>query len=71
MPLCPVCKLRKANSQHHIIPRRFGGSDDITNLIMLCDKCHDVVEMKTDDWIKEKKWYNSDSLRSMIKNLGM
>jgi len=71
LTLCPVCKLKKANSQHHIIPRSLGGNDDTTNLIMLCRGCHDIVEMKTDEWIKERKWYNSDVLRSMIINLGM
>lgn len=29
---------------HHIISRDRGGSDDISNLISLCVKCHDEVE---------------------------
>jgi hypothetical protein len=32
-------------SVHHIIPRVDGGSNDITNLISLCNPCHDYVEI--------------------------
>jgi hypothetical protein len=30
---------------HHIMPRSEGGADDITNLITLCEPCHDIVEV--------------------------
>jgi hypothetical protein len=29
---------------HHIIPRRYGGSDDDANLVSLCSSCHTAVE---------------------------
>jgi hypothetical protein len=29
---------------HHIIPRRYGGSDDDPNLVTLCSSCHTAVE---------------------------
>lgn len=29
---------------HHIIPRRYGGSDDVENLVTLCANCHRAVE---------------------------
>ena len=29
---------------HHIVPRDQGGSDDLSNLITLCPKCHNLVE---------------------------
>lgn len=32
-------------SVHHIIPRSEGGSNDLSNLITLCCKCHDLVEI--------------------------
>lgn len=35
----------KGLGTHHILPRALGGSDDITNLITLCHKCHDFVEI--------------------------
>jgi hypothetical protein len=36
------CKLEA----HHIKPRRLGGSNTISNLITLCEKCHDKTENK-------------------------
>lgn len=33
-------------SVHHIKPRSEGGSNDITNLVTLCNDCHDIVEIK-------------------------
>jgi HNH endonuclease len=30
---------------HHIIPRSEEGADDLSNLITLCDPCHDYVEI--------------------------
>lgn len=30
--------------QHHIVPRRFGGSDDTKNLVELCPTCHRKLE---------------------------
>ena len=31
-------------SVHHIVPREDGGTHDYDNLILLCDKCHDIAE---------------------------
>lgn len=30
---------------HHMIPRAEGGADDTTNLVTLCEPCHDIVEI--------------------------
>lgn len=30
---------------HHIIPRSEGGKENKTNLITLCTRCHDIVEV--------------------------
>jgi len=32
-------------SAHHIIPRGEGGGNNVSNLITLCDPCHDYVEV--------------------------
>lgn len=32
-------------SAHHLMPRRDGGSDDMTNLVTLCVPCHNYVEI--------------------------
>lgn len=42
---CQVCEGRIHLSVHHVIPRLEGGSDDEQNLITLCSKCHDEVEV--------------------------
>jgi len=36
----PGCNCRRNLHIHHIIPRSHGGSDDPSNLIVLCEKCH-------------------------------
>ena len=36
----------RGSSTHHIIPRDEGGLDDMNNLITLCHKCHDFVEVE-------------------------
>jgi hypothetical protein len=68
--ICPVCRINQVNSKHHIVPREYGGGDDKTNIIQLCNYCHDIVEIGTEDWIKSGKRYSSDILRSMILNNG-
>lgn len=30
---------------HHITPRAKGGNDDLSNLVALCTRCHDIVEI--------------------------
>lgn len=40
--------------KHHIVPRRFGGSDDEDNLVSLCANCHEVIEK-----IYDKSFYNA------------
>lgn len=44
--VCYICgnKNRDVLEQHHIVPRRFGGSDDDENLVQLCSNCHTSVE---------------------------
>ena len=41
---CRVCE-GKGNSVHHIIPRAEGGGNSLDNLILLCRKCHDEIEI--------------------------
>lgn len=53
-------------SVHHIIPRDEGGSNEDSNLITLCVKCHDIIEAKEyrtrdeieDDLYKVKIFYD-------------
>lgn len=47
---CAFCGDDRVIHEHHIIPRRFGGSDDDENLLPLCPTCHVIVE---ETWDKE------------------
>ena len=66
--ICPCCRIRRAVSNHHIIPRSNGGEDTIRNKINLCKICHDYVELKTDAYIKSGLNYSIDLLKMMIVN---
>ena len=47
--ICAICGKTLKDSEftlHHIIPRSKNGKDELSNLIGLCDKCHDIAEEK-------------------------
>lgn len=47
--------------EHHIIPRRHGGSDNEENLVTLCANCHKAVEKIYDDeFYKQIGFYSPD-----------
>lgn len=52
---CRVCGKKMSGQVHHIISRRLGGSDDVSNLITLCGRCHMVVS-PVPDKIISKVW---------------
>lgn len=42
---CEYCRLRQAYSQYvlqveHVLPRKHGGTDDVSNLALACDRCN-------------------------------
>ena len=44
---CEACGVQgnKWNTTaHHMIPRRDGGTDDLENLMCLCESCHNIAE---------------------------
>ena len=45
---CCFCGNRNGLQLHHIIQKRFGGSDSKENLILICPKCHRVYHMLSD-----------------------
>ena len=48
--------------EHHIVPRRFGGSDDDENLVRVCPTCHEKLERLYDSrFYDELGVENSDS----------
>lgn len=68
--ICPLCRINNVESHHHILPRKYGGQEFYENMIYLCYKCHDYVEIKTEDWIKSGKHYDIDILKMLILNDG-
>jgi len=57
---CQICGVKRPRSmeEHHILPRRFGGSDTDDNLVVLCANCHRAVES-----IYDKQFWESVGLR--------
>lgn len=52
---CARCGIKTKLSIHHIKPRSTGGTDELYNLITLCQPCHDLVELEpTELFIKSK-----------------
>lgn len=41
---CPICSGPGATSPHHIQPTSDGGNNTRRNKILLCKRCHDIVE---------------------------
>lgn len=51
---------------HHIVPRMEGGSNDESNLILVCKKCHTDIEegiVEYDEVIKKKKELSDHNIR--------
>ncbi len=42
---CPFCNWNNTWDIHHIIPRKFGGTDDLNNLVMLCPNHHSLADL--------------------------
>jgi len=43
--ICFICKRKIVGSEHHIISKKNGGSDDNENKIFLCSNCHNDVDI--------------------------
>jgi hypothetical protein len=67
---CVRCNKTGEYSKHHIVPRKYGGTDNIVNKIILCYKCHDYVEIKTEEYIEKYGHTDIDTLKSLIINDG-
>jgi len=53
---CEICGQHYPNAMHyhHLIPRRYGGSNSDDNLILLCANCHGAIEQIYDRSFWEK-----------------
>lgn len=68
--ICSYCRKNKSETFHHIYPRKFGGPSTLENCICLCYKCHDKIEILTDDLFKQSKYFTIKELESFIFNKG-
>lgn len=66
--ICRRCRKSSVESIHHILPRKYGGGNNIENLSLLCEKCHNFVEIKTEDLLSKGKRYSVTVLKSFIEN---
>ena len=41
---CAFCDDGRVTEEHHIVPRRYDGSDDDENLVTVCPTCHQLLE---------------------------
>lgn len=64
--ICPRCNKRNVESLHHLLPRKYGGKDNIENLIFLCFECHDEVEVLTSILLEKKSKVDIDRLRTYV-----
>ena len=61
-PFCQICKkygnLVPASEVHHIKPLAEGGTNDFSNLISLCHRCHHRIHAERGDYTKKNKTYS-------------
>ncbi len=65
---CLHCKKNIVESIHHIIPRKYGGFSGEENIIALCNKCHDRIEILTEDLYVNNRHPTIDCLKVYIEN---
>jgi 5-methylcytosine-specific restriction endonuclease McrA len=46
--MCLFCGTIYNLEKHHIIQKRFGGSNDPKNIVLLCPNCHRMYHFLTD-----------------------
>lgn len=49
LKFCVACGDTEDLEQHHLQPKVLGGSDDETNLITFCSRCHDIAHQ----WLRK------------------
>ena len=64
-PFCQMCrkygKLVRAEEVHHIKPLAEGGTNNFSNLISLCHRCHAKVHAERGDGLNKKKVYTYEN----------
>jgi hypothetical protein len=47
---CVACGSKENLTQHHLVPRSIGGSDEDSNLLTFCGSCHAKAHQVKADW---------------------
>ncbi len=68
---CEVCGQPCSGGPHHIRSRGAGGSDEDSNLIQLCNRCHEKAQRNRldADWLRrivERRMKNKDLFGTLL-----
>tara|TARA_A100001515_G_scaffold135117_1_gene125802 strand:- start:337 stop:735 length:399 start_codon:yes stop_codon:yes gene_type:complete len=61
---CAFCGTKENLQIHHIIPISLGGTDDKTNLLTACSKCHEKIHL-----VRPGAFKNSDTIKKKLAEL--
>lgn len=75
LSICFACGTSAGTQRCHIVPKHFGGGDNLENLHLLCNECHLESEGLTSkdiyfEWFSKKDSTNSGSFQR-LKNLSI
>ena len=57
-PLCPLCKRDIQLTQHHVVPRNFGGKEKIS----ICKDCHNAIHARYSNKELKEKFFTLELL---------
>jgi len=60
----------KVLQQHHVVPKRYGGSDRDDNLVWLCASCHQAIERLYDDDFYQRLGVSKESNKIAFEPVG-
>ena len=66
---CVKCEESRSLHVHHVIPRKLGGSDELSNLITLCAACHKLHGDGTTDLGPDLTDYERHNLEFMLLSI--
>lgn len=72
MTKCYFCGEVDVLEEHHIVPRRYNGSDKEDNIVTVCPTCHRKLEKLYDDkfYRKVSKNMSAGADKDLMKELG-
>ncbi len=64
---CQLCGTENSISPHHIVPKSQGGTDHISNLIILCFNCHRSLHDKPNTVFVRYMMVNGEQIPILFK----